>query len=359
MPTIMGNTGNKFYSAGNIEFTNLVPLAPGISNAKPDGYDGARPGGIAPQVRRDLNDVIIPSTSHHLPALPNNLTEVKGPSGRSDQLRRQCQNAGAIGARSMFELQNYGNSVPMYDGNAYATVGSYHAGEGSLRMYATHPRQSSSGQTEYHMTQLEAYAMTGSIQNFRQGATALRNSRDLSKEQRDRFIANANATAQTLAATPTSASTTASRTTASSGTRRDPVQSDTLSDESDPSTDELALGYESSSKRQRSKSIATPTHAGSAREPGRQRQATRTTSTAHAIDTWNGYRRKRLQNGTYEIECTISGRKQTRYARWTTGQACPQIFVARSQQWLQSSLEGQSLRLFVHGRWVVLGRSAS
>ncbi|TKA66098.1 hypothetical protein B0A55_13245 [Friedmanniomyces simplex] len=205
-PTIRGNTGTRFHKAGNTPFNNLVEFAPGITDAKVDGYDGARPMEIELAVRRDLHGYIIPSTRTDLPAAPNHLTEVKGPAGRSDVLRRQAMYAGAVGARGMFELQNYGSETPVYDGNAYALVPTYHAGEGSLRVYATHPRQSAVGQTEYHMTQLGSYAMTHSSESFRQGAAALRNSRDLSKEQRDRFIASANATARRLppAATPSS-----------------------------------------------------------------------------------------------------------------------------------------------------------
>jgi len=144
-------------------------------------------------VRTHLDGYIIPSTSNKRPAVPNHLTEVKGLSGGSDVLRRQATYAGAIGARAMHEVQNYGNDQPVYDGNAYTLVPTYNSGEGSLKIYATHPTQSATGRREYHMTQLDSYAMMGNANSFRQGATAFRNSRDLSKEYRDRFIA-----AQTL-----------------------------------------------------------------------------------------------------------------------------------------------------------------
>ncbi|TKA71193.1 hypothetical protein B0A55_11986 [Friedmanniomyces simplex] len=153
-PTIRGSTGTRFHKAGNTPFNNLVEFAPGITDAKVDGYDGARPVEIELAVRRDLHGYIIPSTRTDLPAAPNNLTEVKGPAGRSDVLRRQAMYAGAIGARGMFELQNYRNETPVYDGNAYTLVPTYHAEGGLLRMYATHPRQSATGQPEYHTTHL-------------------------------------------------------------------------------------------------------------------------------------------------------------------------------------------------------------
>jgi len=195
IPTNKGRAGTKLHKAGDTLFYNLVKFAPGIADAKPDGYDGARPEEIDPAVRNHLTEYIIPSTSTRLLAAPNHLTEVKGPSGRSDVLGRQAMYAGAIGGRAMWELQNYGSDTPIYDGKAYTFVPTYHSGEGSLRVYATHPTQSATGRTEYHMTQLGSYALTHSLDTFRQGATAFRNSRDFSKEQRDRFIAAANATA--------------------------------------------------------------------------------------------------------------------------------------------------------------------
>ncbi|KAK0971960.1 hypothetical protein LTR54_017679 [Friedmanniomyces endolithicus] len=107
-PTIRGSTGTRFHKVGRTPFNNLVEFAPGITDAKVDGYDGARPIEIELAVRRDLHGHIIPSTRTDLPAAPNHLTEVKGPAGRADVLRRQAMYAGAVGARGMFELQNYG-----------------------------------------------------------------------------------------------------------------------------------------------------------------------------------------------------------------------------------------------------------
>lgn len=264
MPMIRGDTGTKFHRAGNTVFNNLIELAPDIADSKADGYDGARPSDIDLLVRRDLNGHIVPSTRNDLPAAPNNLTEVKGPAGRSDHLRRQAMYAGGVGARGMFKLQNYGNETPVYDGNAYTLVQTYHAGEGSLRMYATHPVQSATGQTEYYTTQLESYAMTGNINNFRQGAAAFRNSRDLSKEQRDSFIASANATVRArLPAVATSSSGSVSVSPTSSRTQA-------ASFESDTSTDELAREDEEPPKRQRKRSTATSNASADVHARGRQ-----------------------------------------------------------------------------------------
>ena len=361
MPMIRGNTGTKFYHAGNTVFNNLIELAPDIANSKADGYDGAIPSEIDPPVRKDLDGYIVPSTRKDLPAAPNNLTEVKGPAGRSDHLRRQAMYAGATGARGTFKLQNYGNETPVYDGNAYTFVQTYHAGEGSLRVYATHPAQSTAGQTEYFTTQLESYAMTGNINNFRQGAAAFRNSRDLSKEQRDSFIASANATAR--ARLPTMATPSNNSVSVSPNSSRTYA----ASFESDTSTDELAREDEEPPKRQRKRSTATSNASGDVHARGRQtrQQGTRDTSlptsqppsaSTEGGYIWLGYLFRPLQGGNYAFNCTIRGRAQFMTATWIPGEPCPQIFDERGKEWLQSSLEGQSLRIYVRGRWVKLDK---
>ena len=361
MPMIRGNTGTKFYHAGNTAFNNLIELAPDIADSKADGYDGAIPSEIDPPVRKDLDGYIVPSTRKDLPAAPNNLTEIKGPAGRSDHLRRQATYAGATGARGTFMLQNYGNETPVYDGNAYTFVQTYHAGEGSLRVYATHPAQSTAGQAEYYTTRLESYAMTDNINNFRQGAAAFRNSRDLSKEQRDAFIASANATARArlpTMATPSSNSVSVSP--ASSRTQG-------ASFETDTSTDELAREDEEPPKRQRKRSTATSNASGDVHARGRQsrQQGMRDTSSSVSQPpststeggyTWLGYLFKPLQGGNYAFNCTIRGRAQIMTARWIPGEPCPQIFDERGKEWLQSSLQGQSLGVYAQGRWVKLGK---
>lgn len=245
MPAIIEAQDIQHYSSGNIDFNNLEKFHPSLKTAKPDSSYGSYPEEIDRRVRSDLAQYIVPSTTENRPAPPNYLVEVKGASGRSDVLQRQAMHVGAIGVRSMFQLQNYGNETPAFDGNAYSYTSTYHAGEGSLRIHATHPTQSATGETKYYMTPLWSYAMTDTSDSFRQGAAAYRNIRDLSKEQRDRFIAEANATAQSLPTAASQSSATGSTTEVSSAS------------ESDTSTDELAHEYDQPSRRQRRR-IATP-----------------------------------------------------------------------------------------------------
>lgn len=112
--------------------------------------------------------------------------------------QNQAMYDGAIGARGMLQLQNYREPKLAYDGNAYTMAASYC--DGQLKIYATHPRESTMGETEYCMTQVNSYAMTGNENGFRQGAAAYRNARDWTQRQRDEFIGKANAAALRISA---------------------------------------------------------------------------------------------------------------------------------------------------------------
>ncbi len=192
-PTISGDA--DIPSAGELPFGNLEPLTDGtLVDAKPDFYDGARPAQIDRQIRAELGSYITPSTQQQAPALPNFFTEAKGPDGSAAVAKRQACYDGALGARGMRSLQTYGaeNIKTIFDNNAYTITSTYH--NGHLQMYTTHLTQLTDHENspEYHMTQLNAFAMTGTAERFREGASAFRNARDWAKEQRDQMIAAAN-----------------------------------------------------------------------------------------------------------------------------------------------------------------------
>ncbi|KAH0544333.1 hypothetical protein FGG08_001474 [Glutinoglossum americanum] len=180
---------------GGLLFTNLEPLTDGtLVDARPDYYDGARPEQIDKRVRDELESVIIPSTMQHAPCLPNLFVEGKGPDGSPAVAKRQACYDGALGARGINMLHSYGTDAEtMYDNNAYTISSTYHH-DGLLKMYTHHLTQPKApgGEPEYHMTQLGAWALTGSPEQFRQGASAFRNARDWTKEQRDELITAAN-----------------------------------------------------------------------------------------------------------------------------------------------------------------------
>lgn len=242
VPIIAGEGRKKFYSITDAQFTNMTSIVEDVTAPKPDIYDGERPERIDPRVRHSLSNHIIPSKNMSLPAAPNFFFEGKSAGGRADVAQRQACYDGAVGARAMHSLQNYGVNTPKYDGNAYSYPSTFHNGTGTLQLYSTHitPPHAPGGRPEYHMTQIKSYAMTSDRETFQQGATAFRNLRDHAETRRNSLIDEANRAAQH--APPPSPSITL---TESPGSR-----SVVYEDQSDTSTDELAA-ENSTAKRHR------------------------------------------------------------------------------------------------------------
>lgn len=232
-PVIEGNT--SIPSGKNMFFNNLEPLTRyNLVDAKPDFYDGARPTQIHQRIRDEIGPYIIPVKMEHAPALPNFFVEVKGPDGSAAVARRQACYDGAIGVRAMHKLQSFGDQ-PKYSNNAYTITSTLSSG--LLTIYSVHLLEATdpADPPEYYMTQLVAWALTGSLEGFRHGAGALRNARDWAKEQRDTFIAAAN---DRVAAMPTESIITSSSIHMTQSTV-DPMVLD-----SNTSTDELVQGVD-------------------------------------------------------------------------------------------------------------------
>ncbi|KND86759.1 hypothetical protein TOPH_08623 [Tolypocladium ophioglossoides CBS 100239] len=178
--TICG--GRNIHNKQNVLFTELEPIT----------NNEARSGTIS---ICDLPS--FPPSTPASPVAPNFFLEVKGPDGNAAVAPRQVCYDGAYGVRAMHDLQNFGKTAPAYDGNAYTYSATYHAGTGTLQLYAHHVTAPSTadGRPYYHMTQLDGWQMTGNIDSFRRGATAFRNARDMAKQHRDSFIQAANAKA--------------------------------------------------------------------------------------------------------------------------------------------------------------------
>ncbi|KAI9809339.1 MAG: hypothetical protein M1825_002631 [Sarcosagium campestre] len=196
IPIIEGNVGDARCVVGGIPFTNLDHLTDGtLAAGKPDRYYGARPEQLSRQVREELSGRIVPSTHKDLPIAPNFFLVVKGPNGTTAVARNQATYDGALGARGMHSLHSYAQKGPVYDNNAYTISSIYN--DGTLKMYTSHPSQPARAgdNPEYYMTQLRSFSMTDTADTFRQGATAYRNLRDWTKEQRDLAIERANGTA--------------------------------------------------------------------------------------------------------------------------------------------------------------------
>ncbi|KAK3317217.1 hypothetical protein B0T19DRAFT_287600 [Cercophora scortea] len=197
LPIIAGNPGPRIRSASNLHFTNIKSITNEATvKLVPDSFDGARRSDVERQVKKDLNDMIIPTKHFGAPIVPNFFIEAKSPSGRNDIAERQALHDGAIGARAMHSLQSYGQDEPVYDGNAYTYSSTYHTD--TVRLYAHHvtPAAAPGDGPEYHMTQLRAVAITDSREAFAQGASAFRNLRDLAQQHRDNIIQGANAKAR-------------------------------------------------------------------------------------------------------------------------------------------------------------------
>ncbi|KAL9120286.1 MAG: hypothetical protein Q9187_003157 [Circinaria calcarea] len=193
IPAIEGKITDNKCVEGDVLFTNLTPPTNDmLTAAKPDLYYGARPEQLDRRVRDDLSGYIIPSTQDDLPIAPNFFLAAKGPNGTDAVARRQACYDGALGARGMHSLQLYGENEPVYDNNAYTITSIYSAGQ--LKLYTSHPTQPTNPEdrSEYCMTQLKGYSMTSDPETFRQGATAYRNARDWAEDQRDEAITRAN-----------------------------------------------------------------------------------------------------------------------------------------------------------------------
>ncbi|KAI0506291.1 hypothetical protein F5B22DRAFT_660367 [Xylaria bambusicola] len=196
IPIIEGKVMDSSYVSGQVPFTNLEDPTGGLLvPGNPDRYYGARPEQLDREVRIQLNKHIVPSTQHDLPIVPNFFLNVKGPGGTPEVAEHQACYDGALGARGMNSLQRY--SDPEWDANnkAYTLTSTYQ--KGHLNIYAIYPlsRASLEMPREYAMMQINAYAITGNIDNFRIGVGAYRNARDWAKQKRDEAIRRANETA--------------------------------------------------------------------------------------------------------------------------------------------------------------------
>ncbi len=192
-PVIQGTA--HIPSAKNLVFGNLKPLTYGnFVDAKPDFYDGTRPAQIDLRIREELGSYVTPATQGQAPALPNFFTEAKGPDGSAAVAKRQACFDGALGARGVHKLRLFRaeDSENLYDNNAYTITSTYH--NGHLQIYTSHPTKPTDPESpaEYHMSQLNTFAITGTAERFREGVGAFRNARDWAKEQRDGLIAAAN-----------------------------------------------------------------------------------------------------------------------------------------------------------------------
>ncbi|KAL8926877.1 MAG: hypothetical protein Q9208_002686 [Pyrenodesmia sp. 3 TL-2023] len=198
LPYIAGTT--NILSEGDVVFNNLRPWPVGaIKAVKPDSYDGSNPSDLRLEIRELLSELIEPSTNKSRPILANSFTAGIDATRDPDILRRQTLRDGGEGGRAMAAIRTYIDPKTAYDGNAYAMTSTYHPGGGLLTLYTVHAVEVTGEKypAEYHMIQLRSFSMVDAPATFREGATWLRNGRDLMKEYRDDHIAKANNKFQT------------------------------------------------------------------------------------------------------------------------------------------------------------------
>ncbi|EGO53984.1 hypothetical protein NEUTE1DRAFT_13042, partial [Neurospora tetrasperma FGSC 2508] len=201
VPLITGTSDDDIRNLSNLLFSDLEPIAgEDVVTPKPDFFDGADMGAIHPKIRSanedgNLRKLIIPTNNVDAPVLPNFFMELKRPDGHSRVAWRQAMHVGAVGARAMHALTNYGKEEPVYDGNMYTYSSTYH--DGRLNLYAHHvaPPTAPSDRPKYYMTAVKSFVLESDMDSFRQGVTAFRNARDRARWHRDNFIRAANAKA--------------------------------------------------------------------------------------------------------------------------------------------------------------------
>ncbi|KAI4116234.1 MAG: hypothetical protein LQ345_003317 [Seirophora villosa] len=194
-PIIAGSAGVSLYSQDNVYFGNLKDLTDGtITKAKPDLYDGAHPSQLDKSIRKQLSESIEPSSKKNVPLLPNFFVEGNGPDGSACVNELQALYDGALGERGMLELSLYIDPGWLQYNVAHTIASTYHGGTGDLTLYSIHAIQSADLQlpTQFRMTKLNGWKMTGNANAFREGATAWRNARDWAHEERTMLISAAN-----------------------------------------------------------------------------------------------------------------------------------------------------------------------
>lgn len=186
----------KYPSATDRPCGNWAPLLSQLSEeadlvtAQPDYCEGVAQDARNVQIRRDLDSYIVPSLHSGVPFLPNFFVEAKGEEGSLAVARRQTCYDGALGARGMHHLQNYGLPIA-FDNNAYTITAVFLSGR--LDIYAHHlTRPEGPGpQPHYHMTPVFTCSLDASAESFREGVTAFRNLQDMAHEYREQFILGA------------------------------------------------------------------------------------------------------------------------------------------------------------------------
>lgn len=202
-PKILGEPRHP--SRVNTRLGNLEPLRKGIAIPQPDYYEGESIGPGNRQLRKRLDESIVPSTHTHYPFLPNFFAEAKGPDGSLAIAERQVCHIGALGARAMHRVENLARREDFFDNKARTASVVLH-GAGDLKFFSHHLSQPGGPGTpsQTHMTPLRSFSLADTPSAFRQGVGAFRNASDYASKHRKESIDNAHYRAGILTPEPSS-----------------------------------------------------------------------------------------------------------------------------------------------------------
>ena len=139
IPIIEGKIRDGRCFAGEIPLTNLDHLTDStLSPGNLDLFYGACPEQLNRRIRNELRGHIVPSTQKDLLMAPKFFLTAKGLDGSLAMAGRQACYHGALGARSIQNLQSYRQPEPVYDNNTYTATSMY---GGHHILYTSHTGQ--------------------------------------------------------------------------------------------------------------------------------------------------------------------------------------------------------------------------
>jgi hypothetical protein len=100
--------------------------------------------------------------------------------------------SGIHGARAIHALREYVDSDLAYDGNTYTITAILD--DMCLALYTVHITDSG-GSPEFHLNCLKFWAISGSLETFKEAVNAYRNARDFTRQKRRELIDRANSKA--------------------------------------------------------------------------------------------------------------------------------------------------------------------
>lgn len=187
----------------DLQFVNLAPLAGDVAPIvpAPTAFDASQAAWLHQGALDVMAHLIAPVQGGEFVA-PNFFVEASGEKGGAPgavggvEDRRACYH-GALGARAMHAMQNYGGEEWFYERAAHAFSATWTWEEG-LTLYAHHvtapddPDGRGGGWPEYHMTKLGTWDMKRSRKRFADGASAFRNLVEMAAGFREHLIAQVN-----------------------------------------------------------------------------------------------------------------------------------------------------------------------